>query len=196
MRLFAAIYPPGPARDEFAAVVDQLRLGRLAAAGRSVGLTGRQLWHVTLAFLGEVPDDQAPAAMAAVAAGVARWRARGDAPPRLRLAGAGRFGRGRFTVLWAGLEGDVPQLRQLAADVGHHLRRSRLPFDDRRPFRPHLTFARPGGRLPAPEVAADLAALAGFRGRSWQVDEVRLMRSRLGPSPAHTQVAAAPLRER
>lgn len=196
MRLFAAIYPPLVAVDEFAAAVDRLRLGQAAAAGRSVGLTAPDRWHVTLAFLGDVPDDRAPEAAAAIAAGVERWRSRGDEPPRLRLAGAGRFGRGRFTVLWAGLAGDLPQLRQLAADVGQQLRQARLPFDDRRPFRPHLTFARPGGRLPEPQVAADLAALAEFQGQLWQVEEVRLMRSRLGPRPAHTQVAVAPLRAR
>ena len=130
-----------------------------------------------------MPDDRAPEAAAAIAAGVERWRSRGDEPPRLRLAGAGRFGRGRFTVLWAGLAGDRPPLRQLAADVGQQLRQARLPFDDRRPFRPHLTFARPGGRLPEPQVAADLAALAEFQGQLWQVEEVRLMRSRLRPHP-------------
>lgn len=193
VRLFAAIYPPASARDEFATAVGQSRLGQAAAAGRSVGLTAPERWHVTVAFLGELPEEQAPEAVAAVAAGVDQWRARGDSPLRLRLAGAGRFGRGKFTVMWAGLDGDVTRLRQLAADVGQQLRRSRLPFDDRRPFRPHLTFARPAGRIPDPEVVADLAALSGFRGRLWRVDSVQLMRSRLGPTPTYTQVATAPL---
>src|SRR5690606_3174543 len=54
----------------------------------------------------------------------------------------------------------------------------------------------PGGRLPEPQVAADLAALAEFQGQLRQVAEVRLLRSRLGARPAHTPVAVPPLRAR
>lgn len=188
-----AAYPPAPALDHFAAAVDTLRLGKAAADGGSVGLTARPRWHVTLAFLGEVADERAPEAAAALAAGVSRWRAGGAPPPRLRLAGGGRFGRRRFTVLWTGLTGDVDDLAALAGAVRRELRRAGLPYDDRKPFRPHLTFARPGERLPAADLAADLAVLAEYQGPWWRVDELHLVRSVPGPQPVHEPVATVPV---
>src|SRR5690554_3666775 len=94
VRLFVAIYPPEPALDELAGAVRKLKLGSAAAEGTNVRLTVRPLWHVTVAFLGDVADERAPAAAAALQEGVARW---GGAPLELNLAGGGRFGRGRFT---------------------------------------------------------------------------------------------------
>ena len=154
-----AVYPPAGALDHFAAAVARLRLGAATAAGTNVRLVARPLWHVTLAFLGEVPGDRAPAAADALAEGVARWRATGADPPGLRLSGGGRFGRRQSTVLWVGLAGDVDALRSLGGLARRELRRARLPYD-RKPMRPHLTFARPGERLPAADLAADLVALA------------------------------------
>jgi 2'-5' RNA ligase len=195
VRLFVAVYPPAAAGADLEAVVGRLRLGAAAAGGANVGLTARPRWHLTLAFLGEVADGRAPEAATALAAGVSRWRAGGGSPPRLRLAGGGRFGRRRFTVLWVGLTGDIEGLRRLAGEVRRGLRRAGLPYDDRKPFRPHLTFARPGERLAAADLAADLASLAEYAGPWWRVDAVALMRSQLGPKPVHEPIAATPLAE-
>ncbi|MEV4760963.1 2'-5' RNA ligase family protein [Micromonospora sp. NPDC049559] len=113
-------------------------------------------------------------------------------PPRLRLGGGGRFGRDRFTVLWVGLQGDVDALRALHGAVRRELRRARLPYD-RRPYRPHLTLARPGDRLPREAVDADRDTLDGYLGPSWPVTEVVLMRSHLGPRPLYHRLAAWPV---
>lgn len=110
----------------------------------------------------------------------------------LRLAGGGRFGRGRFTVLWVGLTGDVDRLERLGRAVRRELRRYRVPYD-RKPLRPHLTLARPGDRLPAADLDADLAALGGYQGPMWTVDTIRLVRSRPGPSPVYEVRSAVPL---
>lgn len=186
-----AVYPPAEALDHLADAVARLRLGQAAAGGTNVRIVARPLWHLTLAFLGEVDDGRAPDATVAVAAGVDRWT--GGSRPGLRLAGGGRFGRGRFTLLWAGLAGDVAGLRSLADAVRRELRRSRLPYD-RKPFRPHLTFARPGGRLPAADIAADLASMQEYEGPPWTVESICLVRSHPGPHPVHDQIAAVPLR--
>jgi 2'-5' RNA ligase len=195
VRQFVAVYPPPAALDHLAAAIEALRLGRAAAAGASVGLTASARWHVTLAFLGEVADERAPEAATALAAGVARWRADNPPAPRLRLTGGGRFGRRQFTVLWVGLTGDMEGLRRLAGEVRRSLRRAGLPYDDRKPLRPHLTFARPGQRLAAADLAADLAGLAEYEGPWWRVDAVSLVRSQLGPKPVHEPLAAVPLAE-
>jgi 2'-5' RNA ligase len=182
VRLFVAVDPPEAALEELAEVVAGLAVN---AAGARV--TARPLWHVTLAFIGEVPDDRLPVAAAALDGAVRDAAALGQPPPTLRIAGGGRFGRGKFTILWAGIEGDLRPLRRV---VTRQLKAARLPFDDKR-FHPHLTLARPGDRLPAVDLARDLATLAGYQGPQWTVEGIRLVRSYLGPRPVYETVHEA-----
>jgi 2'-5' RNA ligase len=89
--------------------------------------------------------------------------------------------------VWAGVHGDLDGLRDLTGAVRRELRRAKLPYDGK-PLRPHITLARPGDRLPPELIAADLAALAAYDGPQWTVDEVRLVRSHLGPKPRYEPV--------
>jgi 2'-5' RNA ligase len=191
VRLFAAAYPSAEAVAHLSQFVGTLHVGRPAEPGRSLRVVPPDRWHLTLAFLGDV-DDRADDAAAAVAAAAAAWREAGGQVPQLAVAGGGRFGRGRFTVLWAGVDGEVPSLDDLATRLRQALRRARLPVD-RKPFRAHLTLARPGDRLAPGALAADLSALAAYRGPSWQLTELHLVRSHLGPSPSYETVTVAPL---
>jgi RNA 2',3'-cyclic 3'-phosphodiesterase len=190
MRLFVALYPPADALDHLAGAVERLRLGRAAADGTNVRLTARPLWHITLAFLGEVPDDRAPVAGDALREAATRWSEGAAGRPVLRLAGGGRFGRRRFTVLWVGLAGDVEPLTSLAEVVRRQLKGHRVPYD-RKPFRPHLTFARPGDRLPEADLLADVATLDRYEGPDWTVEALHLVRSYQGPKPVHEGIATA-----
>ncbi len=174
-----AIEPPGEVLDELADFI-----ARLAVVKAGVRVTGRHLWHVTLAFIGEVPEERVPAAVAALDGAVP-----GQDRPALRIMGGGRFGRGKFTVLWAGIDGD---LRPLRLAVGKQLRRARLTYDATR-FHPHLTLARPGDRLPRDEVDADVAMLSGYQGPEWTVGSITLMRSHLGPKPVYETLHEARL---
>jgi 2'-5' RNA ligase len=196
-RLFIAIQPPPAVLDHLAAFT--AGLGFVQAGVR---VTARHLWHVTLAFLGDVPEPLLPAAVRALDRAAAAVReppvparragtraAPAAAPPVVRLSGGGRFGRGRFTIVWAGVDGDLRPLRR--ATVGA-LRRVRLPYDEQR-YHPHLTLGRPGDRVPAAVVAADLAALAGYRGPSWTVGGLVLYRSHLGPKPVYEPLHTASL---
>jgi 2'-5' RNA ligase len=175
LRLFLAIDPPPSVLEDLAAFADGL-----SAVRAGVRVTARSLWHVTLAFIGEVPEDRLERAVAAVD------RARDLAPSGtvLRLAGGGRFGRGRFTILWAGVDGDLDPLRRAAI---RGLKSRRLPFDGQR-FHPHLTLARPGDKVPREVLAGDLKALAEYSGPQWTVDQLVLYRSHLGPKPWYEQV--------
>jgi RNA 2',3'-cyclic 3'-phosphodiesterase len=114
------------------------------------------------------------------------------APPMtLRLAGGGRFGSlRRPQVAWAGLEGDVEPLVELAGRLSLAARKLGLPAEDR-PFRPHLTLGRWRPRAPADGTLPD--RLAGYRGPPWPVTEVRLLDSRLGPTPSYATLAAWPV---
>jgi 2'-5' RNA ligase len=193
VRLFVAAYPPVPVREDLAGLVRKLAVGQPRERGRSVRLAPAEHWHFTLAFIGEVPDPSVDKARQAMERAVLTWRnavpeATG-APatrqaPTVHVAGSGRFGRGRFTTLWSDLRGDVDALAELAMGLRHELRKARFPHDGKR-FRPHLTIARPGDRLTAEELAADLAMLDAYEGPAWRVDSVRLMRSHLGPRPSY-----------
>lgn len=109
----------------------------------------------------------------------------------LRLAGAGRFGSVRRPqVFWAGLDGDVVPLVALAERLARAARTLDLPVEDR-PFRPHLTVGRWPPRRPADGALAD--RLAGYRGPTWPVAEVRLVESHLGRRDPYETVAAWPV---
>ncbi|WP_407952088.1 2'-5' RNA ligase family protein [Plantactinospora sonchi] len=187
------------------AQVRRLRVGAVADTGVNVRLADQANLHVTVAFLGEVADDRLPEVAEALGRAVQTWRSpptrRRDRQPvpeptplRLRLGGGGRFGRGRFTVLWVGLLGDVAALRRLADRTRRELRRARLPYDSR-PFRPHLTLARPGDRLDRESLDEDLRTLDGYLGPSWPATELALVRSQLGPRPTYDRLATWPLTE-
>ncbi|PZF89637.1 RNA 2',3'-cyclic phosphodiesterase [Micromonospora deserti] len=192
MRLFVAVYPPAEAVDDLCGQLARLRIGAAAAEGINVRLADPAHAHVTLAFLGDVEADQLIEVESALGL-AAEWSRNGrEAAPRLRLAGGGRFGRGRFTVLWVDVRGEVATLAVLARLIRSRLRHARLPHDEK-PFRPHLTVARPGDRVPPADVAADLAALHDYQGPEWPAAEMVLMRSHPGPRPTYDRLAAWPL---
>jgi len=142
VRLFVAVYPPPAAVEHLAALVEQLSIGRPREPGASVRLVPPPRWHVTLAFLGDVPDDREPEACEALRAAARRWQddaggargdgARGDAGAR---GGAGRgagpwsgAGRGAGARGGAGRGAGARDARS-EADAGGHARRlpERLP---------------------------------------------------------------------
>ena len=187
-----AAYPPVEVCDHLERRLADLQVTLAAGRGVNTRLSRRDTWHVTLAFLGDVPDRRAPDAAAAVEHAVDRWRSTGSEPPELRLAGGGRFGRGRFTVLWVGVDGDRSALDGLSRGLRRELKQGRLPYDNR-PFKPHLTIARPGDRLDREAVEADRDVLAAYRGPDWPVRQVELVLSHLGPKPWYEHLAAWPL---
>lgn len=146
MRLFVALYPPEDVRDEL----------RRRLRDVTTRLTPVERWHITVAFLGEVPDERLPEVERAVS------RAARGGPVRLRLAGCGSFGR---TVTWVGVEGGL--------DALHCSLRQSLEIPDDRPFTPHLTVSYHG----SPELRV---ALSDYSGSSWEADEVTLVRSASG----------------
>ncbi|MEV8510999.1 RNA 2',3'-cyclic phosphodiesterase [Dactylosporangium sp. NPDC051484] len=175
-----AAYPPQDVREHFKSMVDGLAVAR--PRERSVRLAPPERWHLTVAFIGDVEDE--------TAAVEALGELAGTAAPTVRIAGGKTLGRGQFRHLVAELESD--DLTPLGLAVRQALKRCRLPFD-RRPWQPHLTIARPGVMLSREELAGDLAMLAAYRGPRWRVDEVRLMRSHLGPKPEYDTLATVTL---
>lgn len=140
--------------------------------------------HVTLAFLGEVADPEPyAAALAPAVAEVAAFP--------LRIRGGGAFPRAaRARVLWAGLDGDVDALAKLARVARRTARAVRIDVE-RKPYVPHVTVARV--RRDGFDGAAAVAALSVVESEPWQVGEVVLMRSVLGPAPAYEPLRRLPL---
>lgn len=165
MRLFVAVDPPEEALD----AVD----GALAAApGPALPLrwTARADRHITLCFLGDVPDRRYEGLCTALSA-----EARRHAAFRIALRGVGTFpGDDRAArVLWAGAEGGTSALGRLAAALAKTARRCGQPAD-RRAFVPHLTLARSA----EPADLADLrTALAALASPFWNVGAVHLAES-------------------
>jgi RNA 2',3'-cyclic 3'-phosphodiesterase len=181
--LFVGIGVPDAAAGELDRAVAPLRPGR-----PDLRWTGREAWHLTLAFLGEVDE----AAVAKLTPRLTRAAARHPCLT-LSLGGAGAFpSPHRARVLWTGIQGDVRSLAALAASVAAGARRAgALPASEGRSFRAHLTLAR--CRAPA-DVRPLLETLSGFAGTPWTATGIYLIRSRLSGSPRYETLAACPLR--
>ncbi|MEU7840229.1 RNA 2',3'-cyclic phosphodiesterase [Micromonospora sp. NPDC049114] len=189
MRLFVAVYPPMEAVTHLGARVARLGVAAAAAAGVRVRLADPVNLHLTLAFLGDVEAARLVEVQGALGLAALWFRDGRDAPPRLSLGGGGVFGDGRHTVLWVDARGDVEALHDLARLIRDRLRRAGLAYDDK-PFRPHLTVARPGDRVEPAAVDADRAALDDYQGPQWSADELVLVRSHQGPEPRYERLAA------
>ncbi|MEU5779651.1 RNA 2',3'-cyclic phosphodiesterase [Micromonospora lupini] len=192
MRLFVAVYPPDEAISHLGAQVARLRVGAAATAGTAVRLADPANLHLTLAFLGEVETARLADVRSALGLAAQWFRDDRDASPRLSLGGGGVFGDGRRTVLWTDVRGDVEALHALARLIRDRLHHAGMPYDDR-PFRPHLTVARPGDRVAPTAVEADRVALNDYQGPEWRATELVLVRSHLGLRPRYDRLAAWPL---
>ncbi|MHC5021506.1 MAG: RNA 2',3'-cyclic phosphodiesterase, partial [Planctomycetota bacterium] len=138
MRCFVQLELPPEARAHCA--------GRLAAWTRAAGrlrLTDPSRLHMTLAFLGEVAESRIPEIVAAL-----EMAAAGHGPVRVAVGAPGAFpSLQRPRVLWFGVPDADGAVGALAESVHAELEAIGLPRE-RRPFRPHVTFARVrSGRL-------------------------------------------------
>ncbi|MFF0423295.1 RNA 2',3'-cyclic phosphodiesterase [Streptomyces sp. NPDC004520] len=186
MRLFAAVVPPPERLDELGQVVGRLR--GLPGAER-LRWTGRDGWHLTLAFMGEIGEELLPELR------VRMERAAHRTPPfSLRLHGGGHFGR---RALWAGVAGDLETLRLLAERSDAAARRSGVPMEEHRRYQAHLTVGRARGD--GVGLGSFVEELGGFEGTRWRVGELVLVRSNLpgggvpGAQPRYETVGTWPL---
>ncbi|HEX9241280.1 MAG TPA: RNA 2',3'-cyclic phosphodiesterase [Anaeromyxobacter sp.] len=183
-RLFVALELPDPVRRRLAALADELR--------RTAGRAGEEVrWvppanvHLTLQFLGAVPEERVPAVEGAL-----RDAAREARPLSLAVRGVGGFPNARRPrVLWAGLEGDLAPLAALVAALGARL--AKLGYaPEERPFSPHLTLGRAREGRGAPGLAGALAGAAQEAPAPWRATEVVLFESHLSPrGPRYEAIA-------
>ncbi len=182
MRLFVAV---SPSADALADLAEGLAAAQTLDAAGALRWSRPETWHLTLAFLGEVPDEDLPTLRARL-----ERAGRRHAEHAVAFRGAGRFD-GR--VLWVGLDGARSELRALAQSVQAAVRRSGIAVEDR-PYRPHLTVARAASPS---DLRPYVEALRGYSGPAWPVRSYALMRSQLGQGPGrsalHTVLETWPL---
>jgi len=172
MRLFVAVPIPDGLRSSLAAAVAPLR----ADGPAGVRWTRPEGWHVTLAFLGAVPDERWHEVVAVVDVVAAD-----GVPIGLASSAAGRFGR---DVLWLGLD-DEPAgaLARMGEQVQEGLEAAGLPVQ-RRPVHPHVTLARSRRRA----VGRDLVERLALPPVRWRATSVQVWSSQLGNGPARYAV--------
>ncbi|WP_415953110.1 RNA 2',3'-cyclic phosphodiesterase [Streptomyces sp. KLOTTS4A1] len=160
--VFIALAPPDDAKHELAHA-----LRPVCSAYPGLRWNRIEDWHITLAFLGELPVQAVQRLRAPLADLAAAHPA-----PELALFGGGHFDE---RVLWSGVEGDLDRLHALADAVRVRVRDCDVAFAER-PLRPHLTLAR-ARRNDKASVTAAAARLDGFTGRPWQAERLHLVGS-------------------
>jgi 2'-5' RNA ligase len=186
MRMFVAIRPP----DHVIEDLDDFLAPRREAS--RLRWTHPETWHLTLAFMAEVPDRSRDELEERLASAAARRRSFA-----LRLAGGGAFpDPTRAKVLYADVRpGERAQAVATsrptrAVDAGVELDRlavgaraaaatSGAPPDGAS-FVPHLTLARMNRPV---EATRWLRVLGAYQSPTWTVEEIELVASYLGEGP-------------
>src|ERR1700694_622623 len=170
MRLFVALEIPSAVRENRAALLKSLRT--VSPQNRWVRTENL---HVTLKFIGEVPETKLAAIPSALAG------TRSDQIITLDFRGLGFFpNENRPRVFWAGIEAS-PNLKDLAADIDRATEKLGIPREQR-PFAPHLTLARfePPGLPEKLRSAIQENAARDFG--SLHTSQYHLIESKLKPS--------------
>ena len=186
MRCFVALDLPDDVRAALERTQASLRRRAPRADLRWVDPAGL---HVTLKFLGEVPEGELSSVADAV-----RTTAAAHAAITLALAGLGGFpSLARPRVLWAGIPTGVAELGRLAVAVERALELLGFPPENR-PFRGHVTIARVRSPRGLGRIRAAIEAAPEVDFGSWTASEVILFRSHLRPTGAiYEPLATFPL---
>lgn len=183
MRCFVAIELPPQVHDRLADLQN-----RLGTVGRAVRWTRVDQIHLTVKFLGDVPDDQVPAVCAA-----AKEVARRFDPFPLDVRGAGCFPpAGQARIVWAG----IAEAPQPLADCQEACEQAyaALGFKpEGRRFHPHLTIGRVRDARASRDIRAAVEKEAAFPAGTFTAGELTVFQSVLRPTgPTYTVIARAP----
>jgi 2'-5' RNA ligase len=183
LRLFVALWPDASAHT-------WLREADSAVAWpRGAARAGPERWHITLHFLGAVPQPALPTLLPALQTPFD--------PFGFELGRVEAWPRGLVVVEPAQ---SAPALQDLQTALGQAVQRCGLPVESRA-FKPHVTLARraAGARLATPSppqrwpvAAYALVASAGGRYRNVALYPGGVLSAAADPAPATTQTRPAP----
>lgn len=179
IRSFVAVDLPADMREGIGAIQEDI-------AVEGLRLVRPELVHITLKFLGDVPENR----IDKIAEALRDVRA---APFTARVGGMGAFPGRSIRVVWLGLEGNF---QELYGKVEEALKPLGFPREERG-FSPHVTLGRVG--RPSPEIARKLspkiASLAIIDLGSFTVDNFVLKKSTLTRGgPIYEDLAKFPLK--
>lgn len=189
IRCFVAVELPAEVKARI-----ERQTARLRSGSADVKWVPPENLHLTIKFLGGVPQAEAPGL-----ADILREAVRGTEPFEVEVAGAGVFpGVKSPRVFWIGFKDPESRLSGLARRVEDALEQAGYPREQRS-FTPHLTLGRfreargrsretgPGkgeAMAGAKRLAEELATLEGVVFGKIRLENISLMRSELSPGGA------------
>lgn len=172
MRMFVAVVPPLSALEDLEEFVAPRQSG---SAGSGLRWTVPTQWHLTLAFMPDVRERSIDELTERLHRAAARRHAFD-----LWIGGAGSFpNAARAKVLWAGVDGDLAHLSQLAVGCRAAANKAGAEVEGG-PFHPHVTLARIGRPF---DVSKWLRVFESYSGPVWHADHIELIHSHLGEGP-------------
>ncbi len=182
MRAFVAVELDEPVREAVGRAIERLR-------GGPTKWVARKNLHLTLKFLGEVPDETLPDAI-----DILRRCTEGLGPFDLIARGVGAFPNlKRPRVVFVEAEDRPPTAHELARRLNREMTRAGVPKEDRG-FKGHVTLGRIRVPKPVPGLDEGLAGLAEAEFGTTRVDRVVLMKSDLTPQgTVYPHVETVPL---
>lgn len=162
---------------------------KLQATGAELKLVEPQNIHVTVKFLGEVPEPK----IAEIAEAL-RKAAEGMSAFDMRVTGVGVFPNlRRVRVVWVGVTDGREQAVALIRGADRELQR--LGFAPEREYVPHLTLARVKSGVAKERLVEAIKGMAGEEFGVTRVQALELKRSTLTPKgPIYTTLARAELK--
>ena len=174
MRLFAAVNLPGEVKEKIASAQNALK--RVPADVRWVNCG---MFHLTLKFLGEVPEEGKGGVVAAIEKAVD-----GSGPFVVSFCGLGFFPEPRRArIVWAGVREGADELRRLAAAIDQEFSCLGFP-EEARDFKCHVTLGRVRSRQNQEALVKKVESMGDMTLGSFTVKAVDLMQSVLTPRGA------------
>ncbi|NJD61893.1 MAG: RNA 2',3'-cyclic phosphodiesterase [Deltaproteobacteria bacterium] len=174
MRAFIGIGLPPECRRAITDAVSPFRSRRLPVAW-----TPEPNLHVTLKFLGEIPQERVEEIASRL-----QDAGQGIPPFDLLVEGAGGFPSLRSPrVLWIGIREPLELVGELHENMENALSGAGFPREER-PFHPHITVGRARGRIPPAWGEEYSRVLSGQRFGTVGVSSFQLYESRLSPRGA------------
>jgi len=156
----------------------------LAAAGAQLRLVEPENVHVTVKFLGDIPEDKVEAVADAIRAAV-----KGAQPFDIAVRGIGVFpGLKYIRVVWAGVSDGRENVVAVQRNIDRELQKLGFPLE--RDFVPHLTLARVKSAAAMEKLVAFVKENVGTEFGVTRAQAVELKQSTLTPrGPIYSTLA-------
>lgn len=158
----------------------------LEATRVRIKLVEPENFHVTLRFLGEIPDSTVSDIRSGV---LPKLKFK---PFTLRLSGVGAFpSPNSARVIWVGIVQGFDELKSIRDQLDRLLKDIGIKYENDEEFTPHITIARLKYR-PSPEIIKFIMEHSSYEVGEMIVNAVRLKKSTLTPKgPIYETIAEA-----